>query len=325
LAGLVAFVVCAGLAGSAVAAWAQSLRPLAPLWWIAVAPPVAALVAGLVETTRVRLDDNISVPAAAALVLWTMAAVDAPTFLAAWPEVVTRIGPGLAWNGGAAALGWSIGAVTVPGALTGLLIGAAIYAGAGPGAWVLLLVCFAAAVIATRAGRARKTRLGIAEERSGRRGPGNAIANTGVAAWIALLIPGLITPDTAMIAMAAALVTGASDTVASEIGKAWGRVTWLVVGFRRVPPGTSGAASLEGTTGGFVAAASLAAIAAALGAMPAGPAAVVIVTMAATAAAFAESVMGATLEESGVLHNDALNFINTAIGAGLAALAWQVI
>ena len=50
--------------------------------------------------------------------------------------------------------------------------------------------------------------------------------------------------------MVAALVTSASDTVASEVGKAWGRTTWLVDGFRRVTPGTSGAVSLEGTLGG---------------------------------------------------------------------------
>mgnify|MGYP001198627987 CR=1 FL=1 len=41
---------------------------------------------------------------------------------------------------------------------------------------------------------------------------------------------------------------------------------------------------------------------------------------AATLAAFAESVLGATLEGRGVLHNDALNFINTGLGAALAFL-----
>ena len=43
-----------------------------------------------------------------------------------------------------------------------------------------------------------------------------------------------------------------SDTVASEIGKAWGRRTWLVPTLRRVPPGTSGAISAQGTAAGLL-------------------------------------------------------------------------
>ena len=42
------------------------------------------------------------------------------------------------------------------------------------------------------------------------------------------------------------------------------------------------------------------------------------VAAAATLASLVESVLGATLEKSGVLNNDALNFVNAAIGAGLA-------
>ena len=95
---------------------------------------------------------------------------------------------------------------------------------------------FSCAAIATRLGHRRKARAGIAESRGGRRGPGNAIANTGLAAWARLsrarhraIRPG------AGLRMVAALVTSASDTVASEVGKAWGRTTWLVhdVGARR--------------------------------------------------------------------------------------------
>ena len=46
---------------------------------------------------------------------------------------------------------------------------------------------FAAAAVTSRLGLRRKALLGIAEERGGRRGAGNAIANTGVAAVAALL------------------------------------------------------------------------------------------------------------------------------------------
>ena len=68
----------------------------------------------------------------------------------------------------------------------GALVGAIIYVGGGAGAWVLLLVTFLAASVTSRLGLARKERLGIAEERGGRRGAGNAIANCGVAAMAAI-------------------------------------------------------------------------------------------------------------------------------------------
>src|SRR5262249_39630414 len=58
------------------------------------------------------------------------------------------------------------------------------------------------------------------------------------------------------------LVTASSDTIASEVGKAWGRTTWLIVGWRKVPPGTSGAVSAEGTLAGVTASVLLAGVAA---------------------------------------------------------------
>src|SRR4029450_13689766 len=94
----------------------------------------------------------------------------------------------------------------------------------------------------------------------GRRGAGNAIANCGVAAIAAIVA--LTTPYTAqaLIAPLPARSAGGSDTVASEIGKAWGRSPFLVTTLSRVRPGTPGAMSLEGTAAGILAALALAAV-----------------------------------------------------------------
>jgi uncharacterized protein (TIGR00297 family) len=181
---------------------------------------------------------------------------------------------------------------------------------------MLLLVTFIAASVASRMGIERKQSLGIAEERGGRRGPGNAIANTGVAA-IAAVLAGLDVHDAAArLAFVAALVAGGSDTIASEIGKAIGRRTWSITSLRRVAPGTSGAMSLEGTLAGILGATGLGVAAIALGLLPAALLAVVVI--AATVGALIESWLGATLEGPGILNNDVLNFINTAVAAGAA-------
>jgi uncharacterized protein (TIGR00297 family) len=173
-----------------------------------------------------------------------------------------------------------------------------------------------AASVTSKLGLKRKTLLGIAEERGGRRGPGNAIANTGVAAIGAALAVSTAHPDRAAWAFAAALAAGGSDTIASEIGKAWGRTTWLVTSLRRVPPGTSGAMSMEGTAAGIVGALALAAVGIAFGLVPYSALAPIVI--AATLGALAESALGATLEAPGILNNDMLNFINTAIAAFVA-------
>jgi uncharacterized protein (TIGR00297 family) len=215
-----------------------------------------------------------------------------------------------------AAAGYRAGTVTVSGAVAGALLGTTILVFAQWQGWVVLLATFAAAVLSSRMGLRRKILLGIAEERAGRRGPGNAIANTGVAAFAAVAAALTYAREPALLAFIAALAAGGSDTVASEIGKAWGRTTYLVTNFRRVPPGTSGAVSLEGTLAGIAAAALLATLGAALALIS--WSSIAIVVIAATVGSVVESVLGATLEPRGVLNNDVLNFINTAVAAAVA-------
>ena len=206
--------------------------------------------------------------------------------------------------------------MSASGAIAGAIVGILIYAGTGPGGWVLLFAAFLAASLTSRLGLQRKTLLGIAEERGGRRGAGNAIANCGVA--VVAAIAAVTTPHAhgALVAFVAALAAGASDTVASEIGKAWGTSTFLVTTFRRARPGTPGAMSLEGTAAGIVAAAALAALGVALGLVPAS--AIVPAVVGATSGALVESALAATLEGPGILNNDMLNFINTAVAAAVA-------
>ena len=320
--GLIAFIVFGALGAIGLAMWADADRHAMPRWWLVAAPALAAVIAGFIETAPIRLNDNISVPAAAALVLWSLSFVDLASIDRAMPIVLVRLAPAVTINLVAAFLGWRARTVTTAGAITGWVIGTAIYLGGGWQGWTLLIISFVSVALATRLGFKRKALVGIAEERGGRRGPGNAIANTGIAAWAALICLGMARADLPQLAMVAALVTASSDTIASEVGKAWGKTTWLVVGWRRVPPGTSGAVSLEGTLAGIVASVVLAAIAVALGLIPIGLVAAVVV--ASTVAAFAEGALGALFEGPGILDNNALNFVNSALGAGLALILGSV-
>jgi uncharacterized protein (TIGR00297 family) len=315
-AGFAAFVIAASLASVGLLVWTAGDTLSIPLWW-AVA---ASLVAGFVETVPIRLDDNLSVPATAAFVLWSSTLIDPQVVAARGPAIAAAAAVALTANGAVALMGLLARTVTPAGALTGLIIGTVIVLGGGWAAWGLLLATFIVASVCTRVGAARKAAAGIAEDRGGRRGPGNAIANTGLAAWACAVAIGLPDPSLALLACVAALATAGSDTVASEIGKAYGRSTWLVTSWRRVAPGTTGAVSLEGTAAGIVSAAGLAALGAWGGLVP--WLAVPLVTLAATVASLAEGALGTTLEARGILNNDTLNFVNSAIGASIAVVTW---
>ena len=316
VAGTLAFLICGSVAGVALAWWVRpSITPVPPLTFTIAAPLVAALLAALVETVPIRLDDNISVPATAGVVLWIASLMTAASAAGARGAVVAALPSAIGVNVVTSWLAYRAGTVSRSGAIVGAVVGAIIYAGGGAGAWAMLMVTFLAASVTSRFGLARKQQLGIAEERGGRRGAGNVIANCGVAAVAA--VAAVTTPysSNALAALVAALAAGGSDTVASEIGKAWGRSTFLVTTLGRVKPGTPGAMSLEGTAAGLIAAFLLAAAGAAFGLVP--TSAILIIVAAATAGALVESALAATLEGPGILNNDMLNFINTAVAAAV--------
>jgi uncharacterized protein (TIGR00297 family) len=165
-----------------------------------------------------------------------------------------------------------------------------------------------------------KAARGIAQEKGGARGWRNAWANGGIAAALAVMA-GFTTGDARalfVLAYAAAVATAAADTCSSEIGKAYGRRTFLITTFRPVPPGTEGAISLEGTLGGLAGGAIIACVGAATGLYS--PPWAIAVAAAGLLGSLAESVIGTVAERRGWLDNDLLNALNTAIGAGIVIL-----
>ena len=317
IAGTIAFVVCGGLGAVAFALWTRpAVSPPPSLVFTIVAPLTAAALAAIVETIPIRLDDNISVPMTAAAVLWRASRITPETIDAARADVLSNLLWAIGVNAAVSYLGYRARTVSLSGTIGGAFIGIVIYAAGGWRAWLFLFLTFFVATAASKLGLKRKVLLGIEEERGGRRGAGNAFANCGVAAAAALAAVTTAHRPDAWLAFVAALTAGGSDTVASEIGKAWGKSTFLVTGFGRVKAGTPGAMSLEGTTAGVVSAFALAMVASALGLIPGTT--ILAVVVGATAGALVESVLAATLEGPGILNNDMLNFINTAVAAAVA-------
>jgi uncharacterized protein (TIGR00297 family) len=204
------------------------------------------------------------------------------------------------------------------GAIAGGLLGTVILAFGTAPLYLLLWVFFGVGTLATRFRKGRKEAMGKAEEKGGRRGAANVLANVTVAAFCALVAGLGPNGDVFRLAAAAALATALMDTVGTEIGQSVASPTVLLPDFRRVPPGTDGAVSVAGTAAGFAAAGLLALAGASTLLLTAGGALAVV--FAAGAGTLLESLLGRSGAPWRISNGHVLNFLNTLAGAVAAPL-----
>jgi len=318
--GTLAFIGFAALAGEGIAMFfgAPSLLVVG----------IAVIIAALVESMPLGVDDNVSVPAAAAVTL---------AVLSIQPMVGEIVHPPIPWpwialNTILAILGYALRTVDLSGFITGWLLGTIVILGGGPPMYVALLAFFIVGTACTQLGYARKARAGLAQEKGGRRGAGHAFANVGVAAicsiavWRGLGLVPLFMGITS-------LATAAADTAGSEIGQLIGKRAFNPLTFRRVERGTDGAMSIEGTLAGAIGAVIVAIAGTAMavhhlrpgfiGMVTIDKARVIsVVTIAAVLGSYVESVVGSLTKN---VNNHVMNFLNTAVGAILFWVAWNFI
>jgi uncharacterized protein (TIGR00297 family) len=218
--------------------------------------------------------------------------------------------------------------LTPAGLLHAWALGVIIWATLGWRGYVVMMFYFLVGSAVTRIGMKQKEEEGIAEKRSGARGPENVWGSALVATLCAL---GVYTFGLSSVVALQRLVlllvlgyiasmsTKLSDTCASEVGKAYGKRTFLITTLQPVPRGTEGAVSLEGTLAGIVGSAAIATFAWVIGLTS--PIGIPICIVAALIATTIESVIGATLQVKwSWLTNELVNMINTLIGAIVAIL-----
>ena len=326
--GLLAFVLVGGAMAYAAGAW-MGYRNV-----IVIA--VATFAAAIVESLPLHVDDNLTVPFAASVALVVMGIQPVYPF-GAWPDTPVW----LIVNAVLALAGYFAKSVNFSGALGGWVLGTIIIVCAGWPLYVALLAFFVTGTAVTKLGYQRKAKAGLAQEGGGRRGFSHAFSNVGVAAICAIAVMrGSRTEETALELMTlaylmgiASLATAAADTTASEIGQLIGRRAFLPLTLQRVPVGTEGAISIEGTLAGAFGGA-IVAIAGVLAfdyrfPRPSGPetgvTAMLLVAACAFAGSYLESIAGSwNRKRIPPIPNGVLNFFNTAAGALLMYGAWQI-
>ncbi|PSB29042.1 TIGR00297 family protein [Stenomitos frigidus ULC18] len=221
--------------------------------------------------------------------------------------------------------------LTLAGIIHAWILGVLVWVSLGWQGYAVVVFYFLVGSGITRAGMAQKEAAGIAEKRSGARGPENVwgSALTGALCAIGSFLVPLCLPDTSkwlvpllLLGYVASFSTKLADTCSSEIGKAYGQRTFLITTLQPVPRGTEGAVSLEGTLAGVVASVAISLVGWGVGLIPLWQVAVCVV--AAFIGTNIESVIGATLQSRfDWLTNEVVNILNTLIGAIVAMLLAQ--
>ena len=220
-----------------------------------------------------------------------------------------------------------LSALTPEGFFHAMALGTMLWTTLGWRGWSYCVLYLILGQVVTKVGFADKEKRGIAEARGGRRGPENIWGSAATSLICAICsVQGDsflgLSPKLYTLGFVAALATKLADTFASEIGKAYGKTTFLITNLKRVEPGTEGAISAEGTAaaalGGFL----LSSFGYSLGLIDLPS--VAVATVAAFLATNVESLIGATLqgkEGFGFMTNEVVNFVNTLIGGSIAIAA----
>lgn len=207
------------------------------------------------------------------------------------------------------------------------LLGVLIWGTLGWQGYVVVMFYFLVGSAVTRIGMEQKEAAGIAEKRSGARGPENVwgSALTGALCALGTLLVAPPYRSLLLLGYVASFATKLSDTCGSEVGKAYGKRTFLITTLQPVARGTEGAISLEGTLAGVVGSIAIAFIGWGVNLISLTD--VFFCVLSALIATNVESLIGATLQSKfDWMTNEVVNFINTLIGAIVAVLlvlAWR--
>lgn len=213
------------------------------------------------------------------------------------------------------ALSYTAKKLTLAGAITGAIVGALMYKGAGLTGLLILTTFFISAIWATKWQVAKKAAIGAAEENKGRRTAGQVLANGGVAALLGALSWWQPTYSPVFnLMMAGSFAAATADTLSSELGMVYGRRFYNILSFKKDQRGLDGVVSLEGTLIGLVGAI-LIAIVYSVGF--GWSLSFCWIILAGFTGNLVDSVLGASVERKGLIGNNWVNFLNTAVGAGV--------
>ena len=215
--------------------------------------------------------------------------------------------------------------MTKSGWISAGILGTLLWGSLGWKGWISVVIYLLLGSFVTKLGLEYKDKLGIAEKRGGRRGPENVLGSASTGLFLALMIKFNVANIILLkVGFAASFAAKLADTFGSEIGKRYGKNTFLITTFKKVRQGTEGAISLEGTIASLFGALIMSFVMFILGFITLEKG-FFIVCFSGFAATIFESFIGATFQDRFNLSNEAVNVIQTSFSATLAIFLYKFI
>jgi uncharacterized protein (TIGR00297 family) len=303
------FVTTGFLAATAGQLAATALADVSiPVPDVAFLAASGALVGALLRAVLFRRDDPL-VMAVVAILLW---------LFATFPVEITtvRIVVALGVTVVLGYVSYSMETASVPGMVTGVLLGLLTIVLGDYGWFAMLVAFFGIGGLAAKYHYEEKQDRGIAEDNEGARGTRNVLANSlvaliavlGAAASPAIAVPAQVF----FFAFAGAVSAALADTLSSEIGGLYDDPR-LITTLEEVDPGTDGAVTWQGELAGVAGALVVAGIGF-VAFRSVDPPAVGVIVAAGLAGMTADSLLGASVE-GWLFGNQGVNFLATLVAA----------
>ena len=184
--------------------------------------------------------------------------------------------------------------------------------------WISVVIYLLFGSLVTKIGYKFKRQKGIAEKRGGRRGPENVWGSAATGMFFAILIKlNFVDLIYLKIAFSASFAAKLADTFGSEIGKRFGKNTYLITSFKKVKKGTEGGISLEGTLASLIGSSLMSYFMMTLGFILSSTQFLIVIISGFIATIF-ESVIGAKFQEKYNLSNELVNSIQTSFSSLIA-------
>ncbi|MGQ9618065.1 MAG: DUF92 domain-containing protein [Candidatus Aminicenantia bacterium] len=299
------------------------------IWWVGeryggvndyklfIATAIVALISSFVETMKIKIDDNLTIPIFSGIFLYYLYLIDISLVEKNLSIIVARLPFAIIVSFIFALAGYLIRGVNLSGLFAGIFIGSGVWLFTDYKGFLSLLLFFILGTASTKIGYSKKKLLGIEEKGEGARSYGNVLGK-GLAPFLFSILA-IFSRDNELflVAFLSSLCAGTFDTVSSELGKVFGVRTFSPLTFREVRKGEHGGISIEGLIFGIISSIIFSTLSFFLFSFPFFWKFIFTLIISSLISNLAESFISILIEDKGMITNEITNFLNTLI-AGLA-------